>query len=218
MKQEHRGPGEARNLAAHEAQGDILLFCDADMAFAPDYAEKLIAPILRGDAIGTFSKEEYVINWDNIWARSWNLNDGMEKDKRHPENWPDEHDVYRSVIRRKFLEVGGFSPKGSGDDATLARKLDRLAVAAPGAICYHHNPDTPGEVFRQARWYARGTRIPLSWRGFITHTPPFSVAHSIKRAVKHNNPAFIVFKLIHDFGIMSGMIDKSRRARAKHGR
>jgi hypothetical protein len=187
------------------------------MAFAPDYTEKLIAPILQGDCVGTFSKEEYVLNFNNIWARSWNLHDGIYTDKRHPEDWPDEHDVFRAVDKKAFLAVGGFSAKGSGDDVTLAKKFGQMAQAAPGAICYHHNPDSPGEVFRQARWYARGVRIPLSWQNFVLHLPPFSLVRSLKRAVHFNNPMFPVFKLIHDLGILSGMTDKVL-IRSRHGR
>ncbi|MBI1881401.1 MAG: glycosyltransferase [Chloroflexi bacterium] len=217
LRQNHQGPGEARNLAARQAQGDILLFCDADMAFAPDYTRKLIAPIGRGECLGTFSKEEYVLNFDNIWARSWNLHDGMYNDKRHPDNWPDEQQVFRAVDKKAFLAAGGFSTKGSGDDVTLASKLGQMARVAPGAICYHHNPDSPGEVFRQARWYARGMRIPLNWKNFILHTPPFSIARSFKRAVRFHNPMFPVFKLVHDLGILSGMTNRLL-ARSRHGR
>jgi glycosyltransferase involved in cell wall biosynthesis len=216
LQQNHQGPGEARNLAARQAQGNILLFCDADMAFAPDYTEKLIAPILRGDCLGTFSKQEYVLNFDNIWARSWNLHDGIYTDKRHPEDWPDEQHVFRAIDKKTFLSVGGFSTKGSGDDVTLVDKFGQMAQVAPGAICYHHNPDSMGEVFRQARWYARGVRIPLNWQNFVFHLPPFSIARSLKRAVRFNNPMFPVFKLIHDFGILCGMTNRVLRSR--HGR
>lgn len=217
MRQNHQGPGEARNLAARHAQGDILLFCDADMTFAPDYIDKLIAPILRGDCLGTFSKEEYVANFANIWARSWNLHDGIYTDKRHPKDWPDEQHVFRAVDREAFLSAGGFTPKGSGDDHTLADKLGEMARVAPGAICYHHNPGSPGEVFRQARWYARGVRIPFSWKDFILHMPPLSITRSIKRAFRFHNPVFPVFKLFHDVGILAGMADKAL-ARSRHGR
>jgi len=216
LQQNHQGPGEARNLAAREAQGNILLFCDADMAFAPDYTEKLIAPILRGDCLGTFSKQEYVLNFDNIWARSWNLHDGIYTDKRHPEDWPDEQHVFRAVDKKAFLTVGGFSTKGSGDDVTLVDKFGQMAQVASGAICYHHNPDSMREVFRQARWYARGVRIPLNWQNFVLHLPPFSIARSLKRAVRFNNPVFPVFKLVHDFGILCGMTNRILRSR--HGR
>lgn len=217
LKQSHKGPGEARNLAANQATGDVLLFCDADMAFAPDYIEKLIAPIVRGECVGTFSKEEYVKNYTNMWARSWHMHDGLYDARRHPPDWPDEHDVYRAVDRKAFMAVGGFSPKGSGDDHTISQKLGALAKAAPGAICYHYNPDTPAEVFQQARWYARGRRIPFSWKTVVTHTPPFSIARSIKRAIRYHNPVFPVFKLIHDYGIVRGLLDKKLKT-SGHGR
>jgi glycosyltransferase involved in cell wall biosynthesis len=217
LHQNHQGPGEARNLASRHAQGDILLFCDADMAFEPDYIEKLIAPIVRGDCLGTFSREEYVVNFENIWARSWNLHDGIYTDKRHPKDWPDEQHVFRAVDRQAFVAGGGFSTKGSGDDRTLADKLGQMAQVAPGAICYHHNPDSPADVFRQARWYARGVRIPLNWKSFVLHTPPFSIVRSIKRAIRFHNPVFPIFKLINDMGILWGMADRIL-ASNRHGR
>ena len=40
LRQNHNGPGVARNLAAKKAKGDILVFVDADMEFAPDFIEK----------------------------------------------------------------------------------------------------------------------------------------------------------------------------------
>ena len=208
LNQNHQGPGEARNLGAQHAHGDILLFCDADMTFAPEYIEKLIAPIVHGECVGTFSKEEYVANFENFWARSWNLHDGIYTDKRHPENWPDHHEVFRAVDKELFIAAGGFSSKGSGDDRTLADKLSQKAQVAWGAVCYHYNPDSPGEVFRQARWYGRGIRIPLSWKVFFLHTPLFSIARSVKRMIRFRNYGFPLFKLIHDLGILSGMLDK----------
>jgi glycosyltransferase involved in cell wall biosynthesis len=217
LRQDHQGPGEARNLAARQARGKIVLFCDADMAFAPDYVRKLVEPIVRGECLGTFSKEEYVLNYDNLWARSWNLHEGLTTDKRHPDDWPDEHDVFRAVDREKFLAVGGFSTKGAGDDHTLVKKLGEKAMAAPGAVCFHHNPDSMREVFLQARWYARGTRSTLSLGNFLYHTPPVSIARSIKRLVRYNLPFFLVFKLVFDFGILAGLYDKYRRP-SQHGR
>src|SRR3989344_8981820 len=57
FSQEHKGPGAARNLGAKHASGDILVFVDADMIFDKNFIKKLIAPIVKGEAIGTFSKE-----------------------------------------------------------------------------------------------------------------------------------------------------------------
>src|SRR5689334_10974235 len=62
LKQNHLGPGVARNLGAKNAKGEILVFVDADMIFDKDFLEKLTEPIRVGKVIGTFSKEEFVVN------------------------------------------------------------------------------------------------------------------------------------------------------------
>jgi glycosyltransferase involved in cell wall biosynthesis len=46
LHQEHGGPGKARNWGASIAQGDILVFVDADMMFDQYYLEELIKPII----------------------------------------------------------------------------------------------------------------------------------------------------------------------------
>ena len=214
LHQNHRGPGAARNLAAAAARGTILAFCDGDMAFAPTYLAALIAPILRGEAIGTFSKQEFVANWGNLWARCWNLNEGIASDRRHPDDWPDQHEVFRAVRRDRFIAAQGFTARGAGDDGTLASKLGALAEAAPGAICYHYNPASLGEAFRSARWYGRGRRVPATWRSIVLHTPPVSLKRSLKRALRHRMPAFVLLKLVVDAGILTGLIEKRLTARS----
>jgi GT2 family glycosyltransferase len=208
FKQDHGGPGKARNLAAQEARGEFLAMVDGDMAFAPEYLAKLIAPIQRGDAVGTFSKEEYVANYENVWARCWNLADGMSDNRRHPPDWPDQHDVFRAIRRETFLKAQGFTSAGSGDDATLAKKVGALALAAPGAVCYHYNPETLGEAFASSRWYARGKRVPATLKNFWLHTPFMSVKRSIKRAIQYRLPQFVLLKLVCDTATLIGLFEK----------
>src|SRR3989344_8477717 len=74
--QDHKGPGEARNFGAKQAKGEILVFVDADMTFDKDFIKELIKPIITEKSKGTFSKDEKVSNWDNIWAKCWNINEG----------------------------------------------------------------------------------------------------------------------------------------------
>jgi hypothetical protein len=215
LRQDHAGPGIARNRASQLARGDILVFCDGDMIFAPTYLAKLVAPIERGETIGTFSREEYVANWDNVWARCWNLNDGLLAPRRHPEDWPDEHEVFRAVQRDVFLQAGGFTPGGAGDDRTLAPKIATLARVAPGAVCYHYNPETLAEVFSSVRWYARGQRIAWSWHNVWVRAPLISLKSGLKRALRQRLPAFIVFKLVSDTGGLIGLLEKRWRLRGK---
>lgn len=155
-KQLHQGPGAARNLGASKATGDILVFVDADMEFEAYFVEKLIKPIIDGEAIGTFSKEEYLLNKDNIWARFWNLNFGRNAEKMHSDDYPNEQDVFRAIKREYFEKAGGFdSSVGYTDDWTISRKLGIKAISAPGAKYYHMNPSSLREVWVQARWFGK---------------------------------------------------------------
>src|SRR3989304_4442751 len=89
FQQSHKGPGAARNLGAKHAKGEILVFIDADMTFDPNFLQELIEPILYAKAKGTFSKNEYVSNWRNRWARCCNINEGWESGSGHPKGYPD---------------------------------------------------------------------------------------------------------------------------------
>ena len=52
LTQLHLGPAKARNLAAGQAKGQVLVFVDADMEFAPDFLLALTRPIFSGKARG----------------------------------------------------------------------------------------------------------------------------------------------------------------------
>src|SRR2546422_5501802 len=45
LRQDHRGPGTARNLGARHPRGHILVFADADIVLPPDHARRARAPI-----------------------------------------------------------------------------------------------------------------------------------------------------------------------------
>ena len=69
-KQNHLGPGPARNLGAKYSKGEILVFVDADMMFDKDFIKDLIKPILNNETFGTFSKNEFNANKDNVWSKN----------------------------------------------------------------------------------------------------------------------------------------------------
>lgn len=208
FRQRHIGVSTARNMVAKEARAPILVICDGDMTYEPTYLSALIAPILRGDAVGTFSRDEYVLNIENVWARCWNINDGLLTNKRHPDDMPDEDPTYRAIRQDVFMAVGGYPESGSGSDMILAEKVGALAKAAPGAVCYHYNPETLTEVFASSRWYARGRRLPWSWRNLLIRTPPMPLLRSLKRAIRHRLPAFMLFLLVGDTGAFIGLLEK----------
>lgn len=211
LEQSHKGPGAARNFGAKHAKGEILIFVDADMTFDKDFIEKLVKPILDRKTKGTFSKEEYVSNKDNIWSQCWGLNEGWEKGRRHPKNYPDTQKVFRAILKKEFEKAGGFNERaGYTDDWSLSDKLGVQALAAPGAIFYHRNPETLAEVFTQAKWSAK-RQYKLGVFGMLVALTrvslPTSVAIGVVKTILHAKPQFLPFKLVYDLGAFIGILE-----------
>jgi glycosyltransferase involved in cell wall biosynthesis len=216
-RQNHKGPGAARNTGAALSKGEILVFVDADMTFDQDFLKNLIAPIvtnptsprLRG-ARGTFSKEEYVSNWDNVWARCWNINEGWEPKKRHITNYPDYQPVFRAILKSEFDKVGGFTPGGYDDDWSLYKKLGYEAANAPGALFYHKNPYSLSEVFQHAKWVGK-RKYKMGILGYIfallRSSLPASVIVGLIKGLKNKDFRFVIFKIVYDFGIFIGILE-----------
>jgi glycosyltransferase involved in cell wall biosynthesis len=207
LKQNHKGPGAARNLGAKEAKGEILVFVDADMTFDNDFVSKLIIPIEAGKTIGTFSKEEYLANKGNVWAACWNVNRGLPKDRMHPDSYPDTQKVFRAILKKEFDKVGGFDERaGYTDDWTLAEKLGVEAVLAPGAVFYHKNPDNLKDVFIQAKWMGK-RKYKFGILGYLIALIRSSLPVSILIGLVQFNIYFLIFKIVYDFGVFIGIIE-----------
>jgi glycosyltransferase involved in cell wall biosynthesis len=211
IRTEHVGPGLARNRAVPHTSGGILVFVDADMSFHQEFLEKLVDPIKRLGVVGTFTKEEYVANWDNPWARCWTINCGLPDRKRHPADYPDADRVFRAIRRSDFLAVGGYDDMGYSEDHSLSRKLDELARHAPGAICYHSNPNSLKDIYLSARWYGRGDQVRRNLGEVVRHTPAFSLKNGLVRALARRTARYPVFQLVYDAGLLVGMAQRATR-------
>ncbi len=208
-KQNHKGAGSARNYGVSLSRGRILVFVDADMTFDKDFLKNLIKPIESGLSKGTFSKEELVSNWENIWARCWNINEGWQEKRRHPENFPDHQPVFRSILRSEFEKVGGFTPGGYDDDWSLSKKLGYEAVNAKGVTFFHRNPSSLSEIFRHAMWVGKRKykmEIIGSFYALLRASLPVSFIIGIYKAVKSKTPQFLIFKIVYDLGIFIGIV------------
>ncbi|MFC1624892.1 glycosyltransferase family 2 protein [Patescibacteria group bacterium] len=210
LLQNHLGTGFARNFAVKEGKGEILVFVDADMTFDKDFLKKLIKPIEGKKAKGTFSKKEYVSNWENVWARCWNINENWEEKRRHPKNYPNKQKVFRAILKKEFDRVGGFTPGGYNDDWSLFKKLKYKAQTAEGAIFYHKNPSSLKEIFQHAKWvgkrpYKLGIigKLYTLWFSLF----PFSTIFGFYKYLLKGEPAFVIFKIVYDFGIFYGILE-----------
>lgn len=207
---QHGGAGAARNYGASLAKGKILVFVDADMVFDKDFIKNLTKPITEGKVKGTFSKSEFVSNWENIWARCWNIQEDWEEKRRHPANYPDHQPVFRAILKSEFNKVGGFTPGGYDDDWSLGRKLGYEAVNAEKAVFYHKNPASLNEIFKHAKWVGK-RKYKMGPIGSIyalfRASLPVSLIIGTYKSVKTKTPAFLIFKVFYDFGIFLGILN-----------
>lgn len=155
LNQQHKGPGEARNLGAKNASGKILVFIDSDMTFDKNYIKNLIEPILNDKEqkiIGTTHDYEVAVNTENKWSRLWGA-------VRVSKNNAKDVKIFRAIKKDSFMEYGGFDRKyGYADDQTFWFKHHLKPVVAQNTTCYHKNPETLKGTYRQAKW------IGTSWK------------------------------------------------------
>ena len=215
LRQDHRGMAASRNLGARRAGGTILVMIDADMILAPDYVERITAPIRRGETVATDHWNERVANWDNPWARcqTWVLNypDG----RRQPVTAPPSSGQYRAVTRDFFLNCGGLTEsEGYRADTSIARRTGVFAAIVEDAICYHRNIETPGEVFREARWhgrqiaYVRKGRLRRCIVTALRDKNPLRVlARGFYLALVKREPRMLLYVIYYTAGFDWGMID-----------
>lgn len=207
LDQAHLGKAKAMNMAGREARGEIIFFMDADIEYAPDYVEKMVAPILSGAEIGAAHGLEMVANSDNPWAACWQKRAGLPPDIRiqdSPEQTPNGSNVFRAVRRDLFLSVGGFDDTGFIDDQSLAPKLGRNAVFVAAASCRHHNPDQLSEVYATGRWNAKSMLHLHGPRILLNFFPLFVPFRALLDGIKYRSFAMFVYSLVWGFGVTAG--------------
>lgn len=92
------------------------------------------------------------------------------------------------------------------------KKLNYKATSSKGAIFYHRNPSSLKEVFNHAKWvgkrpYKLGI-IGKMYRLWISLFP-FSTIFGFYKYIIKGEPAFVVFKIVYDFGILYGILEST---------
>ena len=206
----HRGPAAARNAAVDVASGEIVVFLDGDMSCAPEFVERLIAPIADGRAVGTYSRDLYLGNPGDRWAEAYATLRGSPPDRLLPD-LPERWANFRAIRRDAFLSVGGYDDVGYGEDMTLAPKLGELALVAPGAVCFHFQPTRLREVFENGRWVGRGAAIRSFANPWRAHSPVRIVKRAIGQIREGRTPWVLPARLAYHGGVWVGLAQSSLR-------
>ncbi len=200
LRQNHKGAGAARNLGVSKATGEILVFVDADMTFSKTFLEDLVKPILEGKSKGTFSKLEYIANWNNRFSRFWNYAKGIYEPRSIPADYPKTAPVFRAVLKSEFDKAGGFDEnKGYNDDWSLSEKLGYQATAAKARF-FHYNPENLAEAFIQAKWSGKRKYKFGILGGLIREFPLWAAAIGVIRVIGKRGEigeSFLVLLLLY---------------------
>jgi glycosyltransferase involved in cell wall biosynthesis len=204
----HAGPAAGRNRGARAAIGEILVFLDGDMACAPGFLAAITAPIRRDEAIGTFSKEIFVGEPANAWSRAYCHIRRIGYPRLLSDDFPERWSNFRAISREAFLSVGGYDDVGYGEDMTLAPKLGAQAHAAPGAVCWHFNPDNVSEIFANARWIARGHDVQAVAHPVRDNLPTVALTRALRDLRRGAPRAIFVARLAYSAGFLIGVAQR----------
>jgi len=156
LSQLRRGAAAARNLGAERAQGEILLFTDADCVPEHNWIEAMTAPFADQEVVGVcgvvrtrqtaliprFIQLEYDYRYRNIarHPRIDFINTGTAGYRKHI-----------------FMQSGGFKEDLLGaEDAELSFRLASAGhkmLFAPRAVVYHQHPESILEYARRKYHY-----------------------------------------------------------------
>lgn len=134
LNQSNQGQAAARNRALRQAQGDWIIFLDADDYWSPDYLEHIV-PCL--------TEQTDVLQTGYTWipATGQPIQVPCRRKYRFPSAWS-------KIIRRNFLlEHAVFFPKGAYYDdpvwaVTLWQAKPRIVLSPSTGYCYCQNPQS----------------------------------------------------------------------------
>jgi glycosyltransferase involved in cell wall biosynthesis len=142
--QNNSGPAVARNNGVNHAQGEIILFTDADCEPQSNWIEEMIKPMDNPQVIGL--KGAYKTRQKELIARLVQIEYEHKYERMNKFKYIDFIDTYSAGYRKDiFLRYGGFDeryPKASVEDQEFSFRLSHdgyKMVFNPDAIVYHRH-------------------------------------------------------------------------------
>jgi len=155
--QANQGPAAARNRGVHSAEGNIVLFTDADCVSHWNWIEEMVKPFGNPDVVGV--KGAYRTKQKELASRfaQAEFEDRYDLLQKNPSI--DMIDTYSAAFKKKvFLNMGGFDesfPVANNEDTDFSYRLafeGYELVFNPKAIVYHTHPNTFRGYLRLKFW------------------------------------------------------------------
>ncbi|RLI96894.1 MAG: glycosyl transferase family 2 [Candidatus Aenigmatarchaeota archaeon] len=158
VRQKNGGPAKARNTGAKKANGNILLFTDADCVAEKNWIEEMVSPLDRKKGI-IGVQGRYKTRQRGMVPRFVQMEIEQRYDRMEKAKYIDFVGSYSAAYYAKeFLDFGGFDesfPAASGEDPDLSFRLAKKGykmVYNPNAVIYHKHPDSLGKYLK-TRYY-----------------------------------------------------------------
>jgi glycosyltransferase involved in cell wall biosynthesis len=153
LRQEHQGPATARNLGVQHAQGDIVLFTDADCEPEPDWIDQMVRPLADPEIQGV--KGSYRTRQLQVVARLAQCEFEERYQRLERCVTIDFVDSHAAAFRVATLrEVGGYDPafpQANNEDVDLSYRLasagHKLIFNRKAAVSHQH-PATGWDYIR----------------------------------------------------------------------
>lgn len=198
FQQRRQGPAAARNLGAQKAQGEIILFTDADCQPTFEWAERLATPLREGRIVG--AKGAYLTRQRELIARFVQLEYEERYERMSREKYIDFIDTYSAGYRREvFLQAGGFDtvfPTASVEDQEFSFRLAAQGykmVFVPEARVYHLH------VSRLRDYLRRKFKIGY-WKVTVHRRHPKKIWRD------SHTPQSLKFQIVLAFGVVFSLL------------
>jgi lipopolysaccharide/colanic/teichoic acid biosynthesis glycosyltransferase/glycosyltransferase involved in cell wall biosynthesis len=181
IRQSHRGPAAARNVAAQLARGTILAFTDADCAPSPAWLKNLTQPFTDPPIVGV--KGAYLTHQTALVPRFVQLEYEYKDGRMRDFSSIDFIDTFSAAYRKDiFLQNAGFDESFRNPAVEdiefsfrLARKGYRM-VFVPQATVFHFHDRNLSDYLHRKYWIGYWGAHMLHWTSekifTDTHTAP----------------------------------------------